>query len=140
MDNVDVVRTVEGLWAANKTDELDQYFAPDFDNPSGVPMLPRGLAGAKMAHGMTVEFLPDRTVEILDIFGAGDKVTVRQQVTFTNTKGVPWLGAPANGNKVEFQWISIYELRDGKITAHNAAIDGFTFLDKLGVWSPPQMG
>jgi predicted ester cyclase len=140
MDNVEVVRTVEDLWNKNKTDELDQYFAPDFNNESGIPMLPRGLAGAKMAHGMTTEFLPDRNVEILDIFGAGDKVTLRQQVTFTNTKGVPWLGAPANGNKVDFQWISIYQLRDGKITGHWATIDGFTFLDKLGVWSPPAMG
>jgi len=140
MDNVDVVRTVEELWAANKTDELDQYFSPDFDNPSGVPMLPRGLEGAKMAHGMTVQFLPDRQVEILDIFGGGDKVTVRQKVTFTNTNGVPWLGAEANGKTVEFEWISIYQLKGGKIAKHWATIDGFTFLDQLGVWSPPPMG
>jgi predicted ester cyclase len=140
MDNVDVVRKVEELWNAHKVDDLDPYFAPDFDNASGIPMLPRGLEGAKMAHAMTKQFLPDRNVEILDIFGAGDKVCVRQHVTFTNTEGVPWLGAPANGNKIGFEWISIYHLRDGKITGHWATIDGFTFLGQLGVWSPPQMG
>lgn len=140
MDNLEIVRRVEELWNANKVDELDQYFAADFNNESGVPMLPRGLDGAKMAHGMTVEFLPDREVEIVDIFGAGDKVCARQRVTFTNTKGVPWFGAAANGNKVDVQWISIYQLRDGKITGHWATIDGFSMLAQLGLWAPPQMG
>lgn len=140
MDNVEVVRRVEELWNLHKVDELDQYFSPDFNNESGVPQLPRGLEGAKMAHSMTAQFLPDRNVEILDIFGAGDKVCVRQRVTFTNTMGVPWLGAPANDNKVQFEWISIYQLHDGKITGHWAAIDGFSFLAQLGVWAPPPMG
>ena len=140
MDNIEVVRTVEELWDAGKTDELDQYFAPDFNNESGVPMLPKGLEGSKIAHQMTAEFMPDRKVEIVDIVGAGDKVAVRQRATFTNTKGVPWLGAPANNAKISFEWFAIYTLKKGKITGHAAAIDGFAFLPQLGVWSPPQMG
>ena len=140
MDNVEVIRTVEGLWEADKLDELDQYFASDFDNASAVPMLPKGLEGAKMAHGMSRQFLDERKVTIEDIFGSDDKVCVRMRMTYTNSKGVPWFGAPANGNKVDVQWISIYQLRDGKITGHWATIDGFAMLAQLGLWAPPQMG
>src|ERR1041385_22051 len=74
MDNIAVVRAVEAAWEADKLDELDQYFAADFDNASGIPNLPKGLEGAKMAHGMSRQFLDDRTVAIEDIFGGGDKV------------------------------------------------------------------
>jgi len=140
MDNIEVVRTVEDLWNTGKVDELDQYFAEDFNNESAVPMLPKGLEGAKIAHSMTTQFLPDRNVEIVDIFGDGDKVAVRQRVTFTNTNGVPWLGAPANNAKITFEWFGIYTLKKGKIVGHAAAIDGFAFLPQLGVWSPPPMG
>jgi predicted ester cyclase len=140
MDNIEVVRAVEGLWDSGKVDELGQHFAPDFKADSGIPMLPPGLDGAKIAHSMTEQFLPDRKVEIVDIFGSGDKVCVRERVTLTNTNGVPWLGAEANGAKCDFQWIGVYQLRDGKIVGHWASIDGFAFLTQLGVWSPPQMG
>ena len=140
MDNIDVVRKVEEAWDTGKTDELDQYFAPDFNNESAVPMLPKGLEGAKIAHQMTAEFMPDRKVDIVDIFGTGDKVAIRQRVTFTNTKGVPWLGAGPNDAKIAFDWFGIYTLKKGKIVGHSAAIDGFSFLAQLGLWSPPQMG
>lgn len=46
----------------------------------------------------------------------------------------------ANGAQVDIGWISIYEVRDGKITARRAINDGFALLGQLGAWAPPQMG
>ena len=136
----DVVRFVEETWNAGKLDELDGYFSPDFVAESAVPMLPKGLEGAKMAHGMSMQAFPDRKTEILEIIEDGDKVAVRMRMTGTNKGGVPWFGAPANNNKVDVQYIGIYDVKKGKITGHRAVIDGFTMLGQLGVFTPPQMG
>jgi predicted ester cyclase len=92
-----------------------------------------------MAHQASMQAFPDRKTEIVDIFGSGDKVCVRLRVTGTNEGGVPWIGAPANGAKVDFQWISIYDVKDGKITKHAGVNDLTTLMMQLGVWQPPQM-
>lgn len=65
---------------------------------------------------------------------------VVRRATGTNTGGFPWLGVDANGAQVDIGWISIYEVRDGKITARRAINDGFALLGQLGAWAPPQMG
>jgi SnoaL-like polyketide cyclase len=139
MDNVEVVRTVEGLWESGKLDELDQYFAEGFNPASLAQGFGPGIEAAKQIHGFSGQFLDGKKVEIVEIFGAGDKVCSRQRMTFTNTKGVPWFGAAANGAKVEMNWISVYTLKDGKIVDHAAVLDGFAMLAGIGLWSPPQM-
>ena len=84
-DNKAVVRSVEEAWDNQDLDSLDQYFAPEFDNSaSGVPGLPGGLAGAKMAHGGAMQSFPDRKVHIEELLADGDKVVVRARITGTN--------------------------------------------------------
>ncbi len=58
--NKEVVRKIEEAWSSNKLDALDQYFGATFNNHSGVPGIPPGLAGAKMAHGAAMAAFPDR--------------------------------------------------------------------------------
>lgn len=134
---IDIVRRVEELWDAQKLDELDGYFAPGFAPSSAVPMLPKGLEGAKMAHQMSMQAFPDRKTEIVDIFAQGDKVCTRLRVTGTNKGGLPWLSVPANDKKVDFEWISIYEVKGGKVANHWAVNDGITLLTQLGAMKPP---
>ena len=139
MDPVELVRTVEELWSANKLDELDQYFVEGYAPASAMPMLPPGLEGAKMAHQGSMAAFPDRSVEILDIFAsaAGDKVCLRARITGTNQGGMPFLGAPEpNGKRVDFEWISIYAIRDGKIAEHWGVNDALTGAMQLGGFSP----
>lgn len=135
----DIVRRVEECWDAGKLDELDEYFDPSFASSAAIPGMPPTLATAKMAHGMSTQAMPDRKTEILDLFGSGDKVCVRMRMTATNKNGLPWFGVEANNNPVDVQWISVYEVRNGKITGHWATIDGFTMLAQLGAWAPPPM-
>jgi hypothetical protein len=80
-----VVRAIEDAWDNGKLDELDQYFAPGFNNSqSATPGLPAGLEGSKRAHQGVMQSFPDRKVEILDIIDGGDRVFVRNRVTGTN--------------------------------------------------------
>ena len=101
-DNKETVRRIEEAWNRGDLDALDQYFAPDFVARSNVPGMPPGLAGAEMAHGMVMQFLTDRNSEIVALIGDGDKVLLRNRVSWTNQAGVPWRGAEANGQPDDF--------------------------------------
>jgi predicted ester cyclase len=137
--NKEIIRKVEEAWDQNRLDDLDQYFDPNFRSDAGIPGMPPTLESAKMTHQASMQSFPDRKVEIMDVLGEGDKVTVRLRVTGTNQGGVAWFGAPPNGNKIDFEAISIYTLKDGKIVGHQAVNDSATLLFQLGAWSPPQM-
>lgn len=136
---VEVVRKVEAAWEANDLDALDRYFVPGFRSQAEVPLLPPGLEGAKLAHQGSMAGMPDRKTEILDIFSDGRKVVVRMRMTGTNTGGIPWFGAPPNGARVDIQWISVYEVKGGKITGHYAVNDVLTMVMQLGLWRMPEM-
>ena len=138
-DNKDTVRKIEAAWNKNDLAALDQHFAASFDNStSGVPGLPAGLPGSKMAHGMVMKAFPDRKVQILDIVGEGDRVAVRNRITGTNTGGAAFLGAPQpNGAKIDFESWSIYQLKDGKVVAHWGINDGVKGMIQLGAMKPP---
>jgi len=129
-ENKATVRAVEEAWDSQDLDALDQYFAGDFDNSqSGMPGLPGGLAGAKMAHQGVMQAFPDRKVEISDIVGEGDEVFVRTRVTGTNQGG--FLGTPANGNPFDIAAVETYRFRDGKIVQHWGMNDGMTLMMQL---------
>lgn len=135
--NVDVVRKVEEAWAASEIEGIDKFFAPDFRTEAGFPGFPPTLESAKMAHQASMQSFPDRKMEILDIFGEGDRVCVRCRITGTNAGGLPAIGIPANNRSIDTQWISIYTLKGGKIVGHSAIIDYVTMLVQLGVMQPP---
>jgi len=137
-ENKRIVRLVEEAWDGQKLGELDQYFSPKFDNSAtAVPGMPPGLEGAKMAHQASMASFPDRRVRIEDIIADGDQVVVRIRMTGTNKGGLAWLGVPANGNKVDFQAISVYRLAGGKIVEHHAQNDVMTLMQQLGAMPPP---
>jgi predicted ester cyclase len=138
MTNADVVRAIEEAWAGNELDELDQHFAPGFNNAqSGTPGLPAGLEGSKMAHQGVMQSFPNRTVDILDIVESGDRVFVRNRVTGTNTGGFAAFGVPANGNAFDIEAWGLYRLEDGKVVEHWGLNDAFTLGIQLGAIPAP---
>jgi predicted ester cyclase len=137
-ENEAVVRAIEGAWDNNKLDELDQYFAPDFDNSKSAALgLPVGLAGAKMAHQSSMQSFPDRRIEILDLIAEGDRVFVRNRVTGTNQGGFPAFQVPANGRPIDIESWSVYRLRDGKVVEHWGLNDALMLLMQLGAFPAP---
>ncbi len=136
--NADTVRAIEEAWNANRLDELDQYFAPSFDNSaSAAPGVPPGLEGAKMAHQGVMQSFPDREQEILDLIESGDKVFVRTRVTGTNQGGFPAFGVPANGNPFQIEAWSVYRFEDGKAAQHWGMNDALALLMQLGAIPAP---
>jgi len=132
-DNAATVRSIEEAWDAGKLDQLDQYFAEDFDNSrSSVPGLPTGLAGAKMAHQGSMQSFPDRRVEILDVIAQGDRVFVRNRVTGTNQGGFPPFQVPANGKPIDIESWSVYRFEDGEVVEHIGMNDALTLLMQIG--------
>lgn len=131
--NKNTVRQIEEAWNANQLEKLDTWFAPDFAQHSGPPPeMGDGLAAAKAAHQMSLQAMPDRRTEVQELLADGDKVAVRMRLTGTNTGGFPWFGIPANGKKADFEWISVYTLKDGKVTEHRAIMDLMTFMQQMG--------
>ena len=138
--NKDIVRKIEEAWNKNNDAALDQYFDASFNNHGGVPGLPGGLQGAKMAHGAAMKAFPDRRVETLAIIGERDLVMIRNRVKGTNTGGAPWLGAPTgNGQKIDFESWSVYRMKDGKVVESWGLNDGMLGMIQLGSLKPPQM-
>jgi predicted ester cyclase len=140
-ENKKTVQLVEEAWDRGDLASLDQYFTKNFDNSAALPPgLPVGLETAKMTHGMSMSSFPDRKVEILELIGEGNKVMTRNRITGTNKAGVPWMGAPANDAKIDFQFIGIYEFDNkGKIKAHWGLNDAYMLGVQLGSITPPQM-
>ena len=139
--NENVVRRLEEAYSKNKFGKsFENLFASNFHSHSAIPGMDMNPGTMKMVHGMSMQAMPDRQVTIEDIFSAGDRVVVRCHATGTNTGGFPWFGAPANGNKIDFEWVSIFRFENGKIVEHWGINDGIALLVQTGVWQPPQMG
>ena len=137
--NKQIVRKVEQLWIDGKLDQLDQYFADDHshDRP---PMLPQGIAGAKIAHQAAMKSFPDRRLEIKDLIAEGDKVFVRSQFSATYMGGVPGIDVPSGGKRIEnIESWSVYRLKDGKIIEHWGINDGFAIAMQVGALKMPEM-
>ena len=134
MDNIDVVRAIEDAYNRKDYDALDGLIEADFAaHTPGSDMAPPGLEGAKFTDMNAQSAFPDKRTEILDIFGEGDKVVAHVRMTGTNDGGLPWFGIPANGRKVDTDWIQISRHGpDGKIVETWAQMDIPKLMMQLG--------
>ncbi len=74
---------------------------------------------------------PDIKTKVEDIFGEGDRVFSRVQVSGTNTGEL--MGMPATGKRLELRWImnvSLFE--DGKVIEEWEIFDGSDMMTQLG--------
>jgi steroid delta-isomerase-like uncharacterized protein len=137
--SVDIVRRIEEAWRDDDLDALDGLIAEDFSaHTPGSEDVP-GLSGAKMAHQQSLQAFPDRQNHIQDIFGEGNRAIARVRMTGTNTGGLPWFGIPANGAKVDIEWITEFRLEDGKVVETWAQMDLPTMMQQLGAMPGPTM-
>jgi len=138
--NKGVVRRIEEAWNSNTVDALDELMAADFRNNAAPPGGPQGLAGAKLFHQQAMISFPDRQVTMQDIVAEGDKVAVRSRVRGTNKGGVAFLGVEANDRPVDFEWVTIYRLEDGKVVESWGLNDVAKLMTDLGVMPAPGGG
>jgi predicted ester cyclase len=72
----------------------------------------------------------DLHTNVLDLFGEGDKVIARLDITGTNTGS--FAGQPPTGKKVNFQSFRIYRIVDNKIVESWAMQDRLGLMEQLG--------
>jgi predicted ester cyclase len=138
--NIGVVRRLEDLYNRRQYDELGELVRSGLQahTPGWIssPRTPKGLiANNETAHTA----FPDRRTEILHIFGEDDRVVARIHQSGTNTGGLPFFGVPANGAKVDFEWVRISRHDpDGRVAETWAQIEIPKLLMQLGAIPAPE--
>jgi len=137
--NIAVVERLERAYNARDTDTIRANVAADFvPHTAGSEMMPPGVEGAIAANEGSFASYPDKRTEILEIFGAGDRVVSHVRMTGTNQGGLPWAGIPANGNAVDIDWIQISRhADDGTVVETWAQMDTPRMLMQLGAMPAP---
>jgi len=134
----DVVRRLEEAWASYDADTVRSLISPDHvqhtEHVGGggdIDMVIQGMPLFRAAF-------PDCERTIEDLFAEGDKAVVRIRMRGTNEGGLPWFGIPANGLKVDVEWISIYRVDGDQVVEHWAQMDIPRMMMQLGAM--PGMG
>jgi predicted ester cyclase len=104
----------------------DEIFHPDFVNhydPAGhpIPPTPSPAGGFQWFYGMLLRAFPDATMEINEQLAERDLVATRKTLRGTHL-GEIW-GLPPTGNRVEFEFIDIFRVKDGKLVEHWTHMD-----------------
>ena len=138
--NIQLVERLERAYAERDYDTVRASVAEDLTaHTPGADMLPPGVEGAIASNEGAHTAYPDKATEILEIFGDGDRTVSHVRMTGTNEGGVPFLGVPANGKQVDFDWIQISRhADDGTIVETWAQIDVPTMMVQLGVMPAPE--
>jgi len=75
--------------------------------------------------------VPDFSYTIKQIIAEDDFVWMYSRTTGTHT-GAPWLGAPPDGSRLDFDVVDMFRIQDGKIAEHWDVADTYTFFKQLG--------
>lgn len=118
---IDVCQNQHNLAAA------DEIFHSEFVNhylPGGVAIVSKSQGPAssfRTFYGMLLRAFPDARVEINEQIAERDLVATRKTLHGTHL-GELW-GFPPTGNKVEFEFIDIFRIKDGKLIEHWTHMD-----------------
>ena len=115
----------------NNKDEaiLNEVIANDYVDYGHQPP-GRGIQGAKSDHQDFTRAFKDARFDIDEMFGSDDRVVARWTVHGTHTG--PFAGLSPTQKKVEVRGISLYRLRDGKITETRNQADLLALFKQLG--------
>lgn len=130
--NISVIRRAYELLAAGDLDGCVDLLDDDF--VANVPGRREPLHGpGPWRHGAEsiAAAFPDLRYDIEDIFGAGDRVTVRLRLTGTHDG--PFAGSPATHRPVEFTSIGIYRIAGNRIAEEWISPDRLWLLQQVSV-------
>jgi steroid delta-isomerase-like uncharacterized protein len=118
-ENKAVVRRQFDLIQRGDLDALDEVMAADVANHA-LGKIQVGLEAFKAILQAVHNSFPDETTTVDDMIAEGDKVVVRSTLRGTyQGAGLPlFAGTQSGGRAVEWQFIHIFRLRDGKIVEH----------------------
>lgn len=125
--NKTVVRTfVEVCQNDHDLSAADDMFHADFLDhfgPDGHPVRPSGRPAAafQQFYGTLLQAFPDATMEIEDLIAERDLVVTRKILRGTHL-GEIW-DLPPTGNRVAWEFIDIFRIKDRKLAEHWTSMD-----------------
>jgi len=131
-DNKAVIRRLIEVVDRGDCDAMDELFAPDFANHA-LGGIQKGLEPLKAIVRAIHETIPDGTTTIEDMIAEGDKVALRRTLSGTHQGSTlpMFAGIRPAGKPIEWRFIHIYRLRDGKIVDHWAQRNDLEVLQHL---------
>lgn len=109
---------------------LDTYMRDDYIQHNAD--CPQGKAGFVEFFDVIFKAIPDFKYTLKKMVAEDDIVMAYSATTGTH-KGSEWLGKKATGNKLDYDVVDIFRVRDGKIAEHWDVADTFTFFRQLGI-------
>jgi len=128
-----VQRYVDEIQNGHSLDALDSIFADDFVDhmASSGGLFVGGMDGLKRGYATFLNAFPDLHVTVEAMIAEGDKVVAYK--TLTGTHSGPHLGVPATNKRVQYQIISIYSIKNGKIVGYWGLQDEMSLMRQFGV-------
>ncbi len=128
-----VQRYVDEIQNAHSLDAIDSLFAEDFvDHMASMGRLfLGGMDGLKRGYATFLDAFPDLHVTVEDMIAEGDKVVAYK--TLSGTHRGTHLEIPPTGKRVQYQIISIYRIKNGKIAEYWGLQDEISLKRQLDV-------
>ena len=114
---------------------LERIVATDYIQHN--PLLAQGRQGLIDFIPVIFQALPDSRFTVHDVFATADRVVTRWTWSGTLT-GAPFLGIEPKGQKLEFDVIDVWRVKDGKLQEHWDQFDWPRAFVQLGVKGLPQ--
>jgi predicted SnoaL-like aldol condensation-catalyzing enzyme len=128
--NKKVIRDFYGkVFGKHDLTVLDQFMYDDYIQHN--PDVPQGKAGFAEFHRGFFAAFPDSCASINRVVAEGDMVFVYNTVTGTHL-GQGFLGNPPTGNKVKYDVVDMFRLRDGKLCEHWDVADTMALFSQVG--------
>jgi len=129
-NNKRVVREFyEEVFRKRDLESVSRYMHGDYIQHN--PDADQGSAGFIKFHKGFFAAMPDFCATINQIVAEGDLVYVYNTITGTHT-GEGFLGYPPTGNKVRFDAVDMFRLRDGKLCEHWDVADTRALFSQVG--------
>jgi steroid delta-isomerase-like uncharacterized protein len=114
-ENVSLIRKQIKAVNEKNYEEVLKNIAPEFERHDLAEAITdiTGTGGVSNLLQIVSAGFPDLRFEIPDIFGSGDRVTVR--LIATGTHDGKFLNVPPTGKRIEINGIHIYRISGGKI-------------------------
>ncbi len=123
----------EKVLCAHNLDIVDRYIHEDYIQHN--PYAAQGIAGFIEFHVGFFAAIPDARPTINMIVAEGDLVFVYGTYTGTHS-GKGFLDLPPSGNRMNYDVVDMFRLRDGKLCEHWDVADTRTIFTQLGVIPP----
>ena len=126
-----VQRYIDEIQNGHSLDAIGDIYSEDFidHTASGDGIFVGGIEGLKQGYATFLKAFPDLHAAVVDLIAEGDKIVAYK--TLTGTHSDEWFGIPATGNLVEFKIISIYRIKDNKISEFWGLQDEITLRQQL---------